>query len=31
VTKGDKKRVGNSVWFAMPCGWGDVRDVRVDF
>ena len=28
---GDKKREGASVVFALPCGWGDVRAVRVDF
>ncbi len=26
---GDKKREGASVVFALPCGWGDVRAVRL--
>lgn len=25
VMKGDKKRAGDTVTFALPCGWGDVR------
>lgn len=28
--RGDKKRSGNSVTFALPCGWGDVRAVKID-
>ena len=28
--KGDKKRSGDTVVFALPCGWGDVRAVPVD-
>ncbi len=28
--KGDKKRAGGTVVFALPCGWGDVRAVPVD-
>ena len=28
---GDKKREGASVVFALPCGWGSVKAVRVDF
>lgn len=28
--KGDKKRDGNVVTFALPCGWGDVRAVPID-
>jgi len=27
---GDKKRRGNVVTFALPCGWGDVRAVEID-
>lgn len=30
VMRGDKKRAGNTVSFALPCGWGDVRAVPVD-
>jgi len=30
VMKGDKKRKGDIVTFALPCGWGDVRAVEVD-
>ena len=30
LMRGDKKRVGNTVRFALPCGWGDVRVVPVD-
>ncbi|MBP5638577.1 MAG: bifunctional shikimate kinase/3-dehydroquinate synthase [Victivallales bacterium] len=26
--RGDKKRQGDSVVFALPCGWGDVRAVK---
>ena len=29
VMCGDKKRAGNTVTFALPCGWGDVRAVPV--
>ena len=28
--RGDKKRQGNTVTFALPCGWGDVRPVKID-
>jgi len=28
--RGDKKRAGDVVTFALPCGWGDVRGVAVD-
>ena len=28
--RGDKKRRGNVVTFALPCGWGDVRAVPID-
>ena len=28
--RGDKKRSGNTVTFALPCGWGEVRSVPVD-
>ena len=28
--RGDKKRDGDKVVFALPCGWGDVRKVEVD-
>ena len=28
--RGDKKRSGNSVTFTLPCGWGDVRAVKID-
>lgn len=28
--RGDKKRTGGTVTFALPCGWGDVRLVPVD-
>lgn len=28
--RGDKKRAGNTVTFALPCGWGDVRLVPID-
>lgn len=30
VMRGDKKRSGGSVTFALPCGWGDVRAVKID-
>ncbi len=30
VMRGDKKRSGDVVTFAMPCGWGDTRLVKVD-
>ena len=29
--KGDKKRAGGTVVFALPCGWGDVRAYSYDF
>lgn len=29
LMKGDKKREGDTVVFALPCGWGDVRAVRL--
>ena len=29
IMAGDKKREGKSVVFALPCGWGDVRAVRI--
>lgn len=29
LMSGDKKREGASVVFALPCGWGDVRAVRI--
>jgi len=29
LMKGDKKREGGSVVFALPCGWGDVRACRI--
>lgn len=29
LMKGDKKREGDSVVFALPCGWGDVRLVKL--
>jgi hypothetical protein len=28
--RGDKKREGDFVVFALPCGWGDVRGVKID-
>ncbi len=31
VMRGDKKRTGSVVTFALPCGWGDVRAVPIDF
>lgn len=30
VMRGDKKRTGDTVTFALPCGWGDVRRVDID-
>ena len=31
VMRGDKKKAADGVvTFALPCGWGDVRAVRVD-
>ena len=30
LMRGDKKRAGGTVVFALPCGWGDVRGVPVD-
>ena len=30
LMRGDKKRDGDVVTFALPCGWGDVRGVPVD-
>ena len=30
IMRGDKKRQGNSVTFALPCGWGDVRLAVID-
>ena len=30
LMKGDKKRTGSVVTFALPCGWGDVRAVPID-
>ena len=30
LMRGDKKREGSSVNFALPCGFGDVRIVKVD-
>ena len=30
LMRGDKKRVGGSVVFALPCGWGDARATRLD-
>ena len=30
LMRGDKKREGDSVVFALPCGWGDVRGVKID-
>jgi len=31
LMRGDKKREGGAVVFALPCGWGDVRGVKIDF
>ncbi len=30
LMRGDKKRDGDAVMFALPCGWGDVRGVKID-
>ena len=30
LMRGDKKRTGGTVVFALPCGWGDVRGVPID-
>ena len=30
LMRGDKKREGGTVAFALPCGWGDVRGVSID-
>ena len=30
LMRGDKKRAGGTVVFALPCGWGDVRVVPID-
>ena len=30
LMRGDKKREGGVVTFALPCGWGDVRGVKID-
>ena len=30
LMRGDKKRAGATVVFALPCGWGDVRGVPID-
>ena len=30
IMRGDKKRAGETVVFALPCGWGDVRGVPID-
>jgi len=30
VMRGDKKKAGDIVTFALPCAWGDVRAVEVD-
>ena len=30
LMRGDKKRDGGSVVFALPCGWGDVRGTKID-
>ena len=30
LMRGDKKRDGGAVTFALPCGWGDVRGVKID-
>ena len=29
IMRGDKKRQGNAVTFALPCAWGDVRPVKI--
>ena len=30
LMRGDKKREGGAVTFALPCGWGDIRGVKID-
>lgn len=30
IMKGDKKRAGDIVTFALPCGWGDVRPKPIE-
>ena len=30
LMRSDKKREGGAVTFALPCGWGDVRGVKID-
>ena len=30
LMRGDKKREGGAVTFALPCRWGDVRGVKID-
>ena len=30
LMRGDKKREGGAVTFALPCGWGDVRGIKID-
>ena len=30
LMRGDKKREGGAVVFALPCGWGDVRGVKIN-
>lgn len=30
IMRGDKKRAGSTVTFTLPCGWGDVRAVKID-
>ena len=30
LMRGDKKRNGNTVTFALPCAWGDVRTIPVE-
>ena len=30
LMRGDKKRAGGTVVFALPCGWGDVRGVPIE-
>ena len=30
IMRQDKKRAGSSVTFTLPCGWGDVRPVKLD-
>jgi len=30
IMRGDKKRAGDTVTFTLPCGWGDVRAVKLD-